>query len=248
MRHDANVLEEVGVVAMEHRAVVDRTRQVGRHAATRCELEIDAVNASVVVEADVIVDDEIMAFARHDHVVVAVEPQLAGPARSCRPSSAAMQAISAAWLSLPPNAPPMRRQMTTTSLALRRVACATRCLHFVGMLRRAVDKDRRLPAGIAIAIGPRDKTDPGRRARCVAAGDAVRLRAPRRVAAHQRLARQHERLLFHGRQRIENGFEFFVLDVRERAALRAASTVSAATANMAGRRTARDRRRESDRR
>ena len=69
---------------MKHRAIVDRAGQIGRHAAARRKLEIHAENATGVIKAHIIVDDEIMSFACHDHVVIAVESQLARSARLVR--------------------------------------------------------------------------------------------------------------------------------------------------------------------
>src|SRR5690606_8437528 len=78
MRHDADVLQEVRVVAMEHRAVVDGAGKIRRHATARGEHELDAFDTAGIVEADVVVDDEVVALAGHDHVVVAIQPELAG--------------------------------------------------------------------------------------------------------------------------------------------------------------------------
>ncbi len=76
VRVDVHVFQEIRVVAVEHRAVVDGPGQVGRDAAARCEHEVHAEDTAVLVEADVVVDDEVVALAGHDHVVVAVEAQL----------------------------------------------------------------------------------------------------------------------------------------------------------------------------
>ena len=83
VRRDASIVEEIAVVRMEHRPVADRRRQVCGHAAARGHVERDRPDATVVVEADVVVDAEIVTLAGHDHVVVAVEPELgrtSGPA------------------------------------------------------------------------------------------------------------------------------------------------------------------------
>src|SRR5690606_4917948 len=66
------------VVAMEHCAVVYGAGKIRRHAAARGEHELDALDAAGIVEADVVVDDEVVPLAGHDHVVVAVKPELAG--------------------------------------------------------------------------------------------------------------------------------------------------------------------------
>ena len=69
---------------MEQRAVGDGAGQVGREAAARREHEVDAVDVAVPVEADLVVDDEIMPLAGRDHVVVAVGPDLDGAAMLLR--------------------------------------------------------------------------------------------------------------------------------------------------------------------
>ena len=78
---DVHILEEVSVVAVKHCAIVDWPRQIRRNPASRCEHEVHPVDAAGVVKADFVVDDEIVSFAGHDHVVVAIQPQLAGPTR-----------------------------------------------------------------------------------------------------------------------------------------------------------------------
>ena len=51
-------------------------RQVGGGAAARGQLECDALDPAVAVEADIVVGGEIVALAGHDHVVVAVGADL----------------------------------------------------------------------------------------------------------------------------------------------------------------------------
>ena len=80
VRGDRGVAQEIAVVRMEHGPVADRRRQVRRHAAARRVDVLDAFDAAVIVEADIVVDAEVVALAGHDHVVVAVEPDLGGPA------------------------------------------------------------------------------------------------------------------------------------------------------------------------
>ena len=87
MRNDAYIFEVISVVAVKHRAVIYRARQIGRHAAARCEHELDTLDPASTVETDVVIDDEIVPLARHDHVVVAVEAQLAGAPRFIRHQS-----------------------------------------------------------------------------------------------------------------------------------------------------------------
>ncbi len=69
---------------MEHGAVVDRARQIGRIAAARREADIVSADHAALVEADLVVGAEVVALAGHHHVVVAVEPHLARPAGHAR--------------------------------------------------------------------------------------------------------------------------------------------------------------------
>ncbi len=73
---DADIFEVIAVVAVEHRAVVDRTRQVRRVPTASGQHEIDAEDAALVVEADLVFGLEIVPLAGHHHVVVAVHAQL----------------------------------------------------------------------------------------------------------------------------------------------------------------------------
>ena len=98
---------------MEHRAVDDAGRQIGRAAATRVERDVIGADAALVVVADAPIGAEIVALAGQREIVVAVEPHLAGPAGTSAPS-AAIAAQAQAWLSLPPKPPPMRRVSTVT--------------------------------------------------------------------------------------------------------------------------------------
>jgi hypothetical protein len=76
MRGDLDMLQKVGVVEMINRAIVHRTGQIGRIAATRGEHDSQRQNMPLRVEADVVVGQEIVTLARHDHVDVAIEAQL----------------------------------------------------------------------------------------------------------------------------------------------------------------------------
>ena len=65
---------------MEESPVCDRAGEIGRETAARGEHEVDAVDVALIVEADLVVDDEVVALAGRDHVVVAVRPDLDGDA------------------------------------------------------------------------------------------------------------------------------------------------------------------------
>ena len=80
-RKDAGCRIEIAIVRMEHGAVVHAERQIGGIAAAAEQRYIDGGERARGVEARLVVDMEIMALAGHDHVVVAVEPDLGRFAR-----------------------------------------------------------------------------------------------------------------------------------------------------------------------
>ena len=77
---DAVLRQEIGVVGMEHGAIHDADAEIGRTSAARVEIEIDGADPPVRVVADRIGRKKIVTLAGHDHVGIAVEPQLARPA------------------------------------------------------------------------------------------------------------------------------------------------------------------------
>ena len=79
-----DVRQPVRVVAVEDRAIVDRAGEIGGKAAARGEREIEAEDAPVVIEADVVDIGERVALAGGAHVVVAIEAQLGRAARLAR--------------------------------------------------------------------------------------------------------------------------------------------------------------------
>ena len=54
--------------------------EILRVAAARRESHVDGAENAVLAEAGMVVDPHVVTFARHDHVVVAVEAHLARPA------------------------------------------------------------------------------------------------------------------------------------------------------------------------
>ncbi len=72
--------EIIAIVGMEHRAIADCGREIDRGAAARGEIEADAGDMALAVEADIVGGGEIVALAGHRHVVVAVESHLGGAA------------------------------------------------------------------------------------------------------------------------------------------------------------------------
>ena len=80
----AHVGQPIAVAGVEHRAVDDAGRQIGRAAAARVEHDVVAGDDAAVVVADAPVGAEIVALAGQHEVVVAVEPDLARPAGDAR--------------------------------------------------------------------------------------------------------------------------------------------------------------------
>ena len=66
--------QTVAVGGVEHRAVDDAGREVGRAAAIGVERDIVGADAAFVVEADAPIVAERVAFAGQLEIVVAVEP------------------------------------------------------------------------------------------------------------------------------------------------------------------------------
>ena len=81
---DGRGRQVVGVVGVEHRAVVDRARDVGRIAAARRHDGFERADAALRVEPDLVVGEEIVPLAGQAHVVVAIEPDLARPPGDAR--------------------------------------------------------------------------------------------------------------------------------------------------------------------
>ena len=64
---------------MEQRPIRDRTAEIGRPAGPRPELAVNAGDLAVLVKADVVIDDEIVALAGDREIVVAVGTELDRP-------------------------------------------------------------------------------------------------------------------------------------------------------------------------
>ncbi len=215
MRLDVHVLEEIRVVAVEHRAIVDRTRQIGRDAAARGEHEVDPLDAPTIVKADVVVDDEVMALARHYHVVVAVEPQFARPAcldrhHGCDASNRCRLTFLAAERTT--HAPATADDVFRCPVGRMR----HEPLNFVRVLRRAED------AQDAILLGNDHRDMPLEIELILAAQGQAALQPMWRfsdrflgIAASDLFGRQYEALLFDGCQWIEYGLEFLIVDFRQ---------------------------------
>src|SRR5271165_1314760 len=130
-RADRRVRQPVTVASVKHRAVDNAGRKIGGAAAARVEHHFVAGDDAPVVIADAPVGPEIMALAGQHEVVVAIEANLAGRPVT-RAASAAIAAQVQAWLSLPPNPPPIRRVSTVTKASGTPRTRATICCVSVG--------------------------------------------------------------------------------------------------------------------
>ena len=70
---DFDIAKEISIVGMEHRTITDRGRQIGRETAIGSILNIQPANPTIIIKTDIIFDDKVMAFAGHDHVIIAIQ-------------------------------------------------------------------------------------------------------------------------------------------------------------------------------
>ncbi len=165
MRDDLDVLEEIGIVEVHERAVIDRARTGppnSRSATPASRVSADMRPARV--EAHRRSRRGNRAACRSSACRLSRSRRsLTGRAR-LRASTAAAAAISAGCVSLPPKPPPMRRHCTVTACARTAQRMRDDLLHLGRMLGRAVDQHaRRLPAAWRSRSGLRDRNGPGRR-------------------------------------------------------------------------------------
>ncbi len=139
MRRDLDVFQVVGIVDVKHGAIVHGAGKIRRVPAARGEHHGQRKQAPLVIEAGLAVRDEVMAFAGHQHVGIAIEPQLDRSAALARQHSggggdegglALLAAESAA------HAPALDHDAIGGLLQGMRHDV----LYFSGMLRRAVDQ------------------------------------------------------------------------------------------------------------
>ena len=176
---------------MKQRTVGDRAGQVRREAAARGVEIIDAQNVAVVVEADLVVDHEIVPLAGRGHVVVAVGTDLdravellGGDGRE-RGELVALRFLAA-------EAAAHAADLDRHRVARHAEHVADHVLHLARMLRRGIDGDVMVFAGngegdlafeveMVLAAEPHAALQPARRL-----GDGVG-----GVAALQRQRRRH---------------------------------------------------------
>ena len=214
VRRDRDILEEVGVVDVEHGAVVDGARQVRGEAAARCERDVEAAQASAVVEPGFVFVLEGVTLACHRHVVVAIDAHLhraAGAPRQDRRDAREQRGLRFLAAEGSAHAPALDHDVVRVHAQRVR----DQELHFARVLRRAVHqhaailpghRERHLALEIEVVLPAAAKraAQPMRRG-------AYRAR---RISARHRLAGQDEAL---GGQRGvdgEDGGKLLVLDTR----------------------------------
>ncbi len=231
VRDDLAAWQEIGVVGVEHRPVVDGPRQVGRGSrSASAKLERDAGQPALGVEADVVGDARNRAACR------------SGPCRRrgrgaawpgrpvlARDQRGARRRTASAWVSLPPKPPPMRRDLDGSPHACGHAQHAgDQVLDLAGVLGRGPDAAGRRPRAARPARpGLRDRSGPGRR--CQLARQPVR-RGGERGRGRRRSSHGLAGSIDRARRRgaaamVEQRSAIFVLDHRPlgaRARLRAA--------------------------
>jgi len=151
VRFDGDVFEKICIVHMRHRAIVDRTGEIGRVSAPRGEQHFERKQSTLLIEAHVVVGQEIVALAGDDHIEIAIEPKFHGTMsfmrehRDCRGQQSRLTFLAA--------------KAAAHSAALNRYAVCGNVervrddgLHFGGMLRRTVNQHRAVFLWRAIAI------------------------------------------------------------------------------------------------
>ena len=126
VRCDPQMIQQIGVVRMQHCAIGHRQRQILRPAASRAVREIHGVQSALVVKADIIGDPK---SCRLPVIIISSSRsyRILQGAPVCLAATAQATASALPWLSLPPNPPPIRRISTRTACIGTPSASATLC-------------------------------------------------------------------------------------------------------------------------
>ena len=215
VRDDAHVRQVIAVVGVHHGPVVDRPREVGGEPAPRGEHQLEPENPAGRIEADVVVEEVVVALAGDHDVVVPVVAHLdrtpETPARDRRRAGGqpALRLLAAEPAAHAPTFD--RHPVGADAQRVRHLL-----LRLARVLRRVVHEDpavlaRHREGDLALQVElflPADAPPARQPVRGGGQGGA-------RVAALERHGRQHERAL---RERIldrEDGRELLVLDARQ---------------------------------
>jgi hypothetical protein len=200
---------------MEHRAPVDRIRQVHGPAAIRCQRQPDAADYALVVEAGFVRQFERMALAGDQHVGIAIEPELDGPAGfpgAERRDAGDQRRLRLLAAEAATQAPALHHDV----LGVEAEAMRHQALHLARMLGRTQDQQGAVLAGqrdadLALEIKMFLSAEGQRTAQPAGRGAD----AKRRIAAGERPGRQYEGLAFERGSRVADRFELLVLDLRQ---------------------------------
>ena len=138
---------------MEHGAVDDAQAEVGGVAAARVEIHIDRRGCGRRRSKPPLVDAEIVPLAGHQHVVVAVEPELAGAPGHVRRQSGDRGPMQAC-VSLPPKPPPIRRTSTGHEGIRQAKHARDNMLNLARVLGRGMHQERIVLSGNGKATWP----------------------------------------------------------------------------------------------
>ncbi len=162
---DPHMVEQIGVVGMQHRPVRHRQRQVLRPAAAGVLHELDAEKPALGIRPGAVVDAEVVALAGHHHVVVAVVAHLGRPpGRRGPPRRRTRRARCPGFpcrRSRRPCGAPRRGPRSSAGRAPRRPCAGSRS----GAARRNARACRHRPAAAPARPGPRGRNAPARRSR-----------------------------------------------------------------------------------
>ena len=214
-RLDRHILQVITVIAVKHRAIVDGARQIDRVPATARQREAHAENAPVVIEADVILGDEVMPLSGDPHIVVAIHAQLHRPLRFLRKQR--RDACEESRLTFLAAERAAHAPALDDDILRRDIQCmGNLMLVLARILRRAVDVHR------SIFLRKRVRDHPFE-IELLLAADADFSRKPMgrlrnravRIAADQALGGQNERLRRQRGFRVERRRELVVFDFRQ---------------------------------
>ncbi len=211
---DGGVTQEVGVVRVEHGAVDDRAGEVRRIAAIAGQVDLDAVQAAIVVEADVVFDVERVTLAGDLHVLHARQahlrrtPGVVGDHRAQAGRRRGLGFLAA-------EAAAHAAHVDDDAVEGNPEDLSHQLLHFGGVLRRAIDDHAAVFAG-------HYRGNLRLQVEMLLAADVQRaLQAMRRagqrgggIADAVLVAVEDEMALAQGLDHVEHRFQVFVLDDR----------------------------------
>ncbi len=214
MTVDAGVAQVVGVVGVEHGAVDDGAGKIRRVAAVTGQVDLDAVQQAVVIEANVVLDVEGVALAGHGHVFHARQTHLGrAPGEVCNHGAHARGACGLGLLAAEAAAHAAHVDDDLVHRDAKHLG--DQLLHLGGVLRRGVDDH-------AAVLGGHHRGDLSLQVEMfLPANVQAALQATRgagqcvgRIAALVGVAVEHEVLLAQGIDHVDHRLQIFVLNDR----------------------------------